>query len=90
MDTKEKALNEILSSKSIPIKAAAWYAVLTGKNPGIYDNINDARNNVQGFPKGFYRKFDTKEEAEACLDDHNTVVYFKSPNRYNVLKEQWI
>ena len=89
MDAKQIIIDENLSSKSIPIKAVAWYAVLRGKEPGVYDNVVDARNTTRGFPKGFYRKFDTQEEAEDCFNEYNLVIDFKTPNMYNVLREEW-
>ena len=39
------------------------YAVVRGKNPGIYDNWNDCKENVNGFKGSFYKKFKTYDEA---------------------------
>ena len=48
-----------------------FYAVKRGREPGIYDNWDECRRNVQGFPRSFYKGFKTQEEAQEFLDDES-------------------
>lgn len=43
--------------------AKKFYAVKTGKTPGIYGTWEECRNQVSGFPGAVYKGFATKEEA---------------------------
>ena len=46
-----------------------YYAVKAGQVPGIYTNWGDCQQNINGFSGAIYKSFDTKEEAEAFLND---------------------
>ena len=52
-----------------------FYAVKKGKNPGIYETWDEAKEQVTGFPSPTYKSFNTKEEAEEFLysDDKNNI-----------------
>jgi len=47
-----------------------YYAIASGRKPGIYDNWPAAQAQVNGYPGAIYKGFLTKEEAEA---------WFKNP-----------
>lgn len=47
--------------------AKKFYAIKKGLVPGIYENWDDAKAQVSGFPGAEYKGFQTKEEAEAYL-----------------------
>ncbi|CAN9302553.1 unnamed protein product [Alternaria alternata] len=50
----------------------AYYAVANGANPGIYDvwdGPGGAQENVHEFPGACHKKFRTKEQAEAFIED---------------------
>lgn len=49
-----------------------YYAVRTGRKPGIYDNWDEAKAQVDGFKNAKYKSFKTKEEAIAFLNDAST------------------
>lgn len=40
-----------------------FYTVWVGRHPGVYDNWDDAREQVEGFPGARYRGFDSAEAA---------------------------
>ena len=44
-----------------------YYAVKRGLVPGIYLTWEECKNQVHGFPGAVYKKFKSKEEAEAFL-----------------------
>jgi ribonuclease HI len=41
-----------------------WYAVVSGKKPGIYNSWSETQENVMGFSGAIFKSFDTKKEAE--------------------------
>lgn len=43
---------------------AKFYGVKAGLEPGVYDNWEDCKKQVFGFPGAEYKSFKTKEEAE--------------------------
>lgn len=47
--------------------AKKFYAIATGRKPGIYDNWPQAQAQVQGFANARYKGFMTRAEAEAWL-----------------------
>ena len=48
-----------------------FYAVSNGRNIGIFLNWNDCNNSVKGYKNALYKKFDTKEEADAFILSNN-------------------
>lgn len=46
-----------------------YYAIASGRKPGIYDNWPEAQAQVNGYPGAKYKGFLTKREAEAWLKD---------------------
>ncbi|MGI6073404.1 MAG: viroplasmin family protein [Fermentimonas sp.] len=50
-------------------KNKKYYVVWSGKNPGIYDNWNDCKDNVMGYEKAVYKSFASFEEAKDAFND---------------------
>lgn len=48
---------------------AKFYAIKKGIKPGIYNNWDDAKRQVQGFKGAIYKSFTTKAAAQAFIDD---------------------
>lgn len=44
-----------------------YYAIASGRKPGIYDNWSAAQAQVTGYPGAKFKGFPTREEAEAWL-----------------------
>lgn len=49
-----------------------YYVVWKGVSPGVYDNWEDAKKQVEGFDGAKYKSFPTKEEAEEALTNGYT------------------
>lgn len=49
--------------------AKKWYAVRKGQTTGIFENWEDCKNAVSGFPGAEYKGFQTREEALLFLED---------------------
>lgn len=49
--------------------AGKYYAVRTGKKPGIYQSWDDCKAMVHGYPGAVYKSFKSLAEAEAFLGD---------------------
>uniref|UniRef100_A0A914C3D1 ribonuclease H n=1 Tax=Acrobeloides nanus TaxID=290746 RepID=A0A914C3D1_9BILA len=49
--------------------ASKFYAVAHGFKRGIYEDWNEAKKNIDGFPQPVYKKFDSREEAEKYVDE---------------------
>ncbi|MFP4424394.1 MAG: viroplasmin family protein [Candidatus Woesearchaeota archaeon] len=49
-----------------------YYAVLKGrgKTPAIYDNWEECKEKVTGYPNAQFKKFRTKKEAQSYIDEH--------------------
>ena len=47
-----------------------FYAVANGNTVGIFTNWNDCKESVIGFKNAKYKKFDTREEAAAFIEDY--------------------
>lgn len=45
-----------------------YYAVRIGRKPGIYNNWNNCKEQVDGFKGAIYQKFNTKEDAQQYID----------------------
>lgn len=58
-------------------KKAKIYAVFQGKVPGLYDNWDDASQQVQGFKGAVYKSFTSRDEAVLWLRD--CVINAKEP-----------
>lgn len=50
-----------------------YYAVKTGKIPGVYLSWEDCKKQVHGFPGAIYKSFEASEDAEAFVSDDNKV-----------------
>jgi ribonuclease HI len=48
-----------------------FYAVSNGRNVGIFINWNDCNNSVKGYKNALFKKFETKEEADAFIQSNN-------------------
>lgn len=46
----------------------AFYAVAKGRTPGVYNTWDQAKKQVDGFKYPKFRKFDSREEAEAFVN----------------------
>jgi ribonuclease HI len=44
--------------------ASKYYAVRTGRTPGVYHTWDECKKMVHGFPGAIYKSFATREEAE--------------------------
>ena len=49
-------------------KQLKWYAVIKGKVPGIYDNWDDTKQQVDGFSGAVFKSFTNKDEADEYYD----------------------
>lgn len=47
---------------------AKYYAVLVGRNPGIYMTWKEAESQIKGFPKAVFKSFIKKSDAEAFMN----------------------
>ena len=45
------------------MKKKKWYVVWAGHNPGIYDDWDDAREQIEGFSQARYKGYNSAEEA---------------------------
>lgn len=57
-----------------------WYVVWVGLNPGIYDNWNECKAQIQGFPNARYKGFETIEEAQIAFRS-SAVEYASVPKK---------
>lgn len=48
-----------------------YYAVRKGHKTGVFDNWSEAQSATAGFPGPDFKKFRTKEEAEAYLENRD-------------------
>ena len=58
-----------------------FYAVKVGKTPGVYDTWDDCKAQVDGFSGAKYKKFGTKEEAEAFVGGEKATTKAKDSNK---------
>ncbi|MDR1808866.1 MAG: ribonuclease H family protein [Prevotella sp.] len=54
-----------------------YYVVWKGVNPGVYDNWNDAKAQVNGYEGAVYKSFPTQEEANAAYNEAPKIRYGK-------------
>ena len=47
-----------------------YYVVWKGKEPGIYANWNDCKQQVEGFTGAAYKSFTSKDEADQAYKEH--------------------
>ena len=52
--------------------AKKYYAVRTGRNPGIYRTWDQCKKQVMGYPAAQYKGFATEEEAQAFMNGGET------------------
>lgn len=45
-----------------------FYAVAVGRQQGLFTNLQEAKTQVSGFPKGRYKKFISRDSAEEYLE----------------------
>lgn len=51
---------------------AYYYAVKIGENPGIYSSWAECEKQVKGYPNAQFKKWKTREEAEAYINGNST------------------
>ena len=83
---EEEALNFIKSNTKKPKKL--YYAVRIGRNPGIYDNINDYNEQVKNYPGATGKKFKSEEKALNFINTPVKKIYYavrigRNPGIYN-------
>lgn len=49
---------------------AKYYAVARGRNPGVYDNWNDCKEQVDRFPNARHKRFNSLEEALDFIEEN--------------------
>lgn len=49
-----------------------FYAVRTGKSPGIYNSWTECLDQVRGFPKAMFKSFSTLSDAQKFVDNEET------------------
>lgn len=67
--------------------AKFYYAVKSGKNPGIYETWAECQEQVIGFKGAKYKKFPTYEEALNFIQDSGD---FQRPNDKNLMSNEMI
>jgi ribonuclease HI len=68
------------------IKSRKYYVVWKGVTPGIYDNWEQCRAQVEGFEKAFYKSFDTEEDAKRAFSG-NMWQYLKTKKNASTPEE---
>ena len=64
-----KKINIIMSNpEKKEKKNKYYYAVKCGFKPGIYTKWDECKEQVNGFPKPVYKKFDTEEDAKIFIN----------------------
>lgn len=67
--------------------AKKFYAIKKGLIPGIYENWDEAKTQVSGFPSAEYKGFMTREEAEAYLGGASLTSNEEDANGSSVKKD---
>lgn len=47
-----------------------YYAVIRGRNPGVYSDYHDCMRVVEGFSNNYFRKFNSQGEARRFFRDN--------------------
>lgn len=58
------------AAKSTPLW---WYAVASGRQTGVFDSWAEAKPHIEGLFSACYKKFPSREEAEAFVNQHQTL-----------------
>lgn len=64
-----------------------YYAVVSGRIPGIYTNWIQANSMVEGYPNAIFKSFRKKEDAENFMKNSNTRIKNKNISTPNVLPQ---
>ncbi|KAJ6118768.1 SinR repressor/SinI anti-repressor dimerization [Penicillium samsonianum] len=70
--TQAKEVMKVDAGKTAPLNGKGFYAVANGVNPGIYDLYRGrcgAEKEVQKEPGSCHKKFRTRAQAEAFIED---------------------
>ena len=54
--------------------AQKYFAVRKGRIPGIYSTWDECKTQVHGFKEAAYKSFSSREEAEAFINNQDTIV----------------
>lgn len=75
-DAKDFCAGRIVTSSSASAKSQAprFYGLACVKNPGVYTDWGQAQEQIKGATKPKYKKFPTREEAEAFVKNGGKVV----------------
>lgn len=66
--------------KRVKGKKRKFYAVSSGRQPGIFDEWNECEKQTKGFPAACFKSFPTKEQAEEWFVEQRLpylTMYFK-------------
>lgn len=66
----EKAFRDPSSVKSEKKSKTYYYVVWHGKEPGIYTDWEEVRDNIKGVKGAIYKTFGSKQLAEKAFNDH--------------------
>ncbi|RLN83551.1 hypothetical protein BBJ28_00021473 [Nothophytophthora sp. Chile5] len=69
-ETAPNGDSEWQSTASSPASGGSWYAVAKGRTTGVFASWNEAKQHVQGLFSASFKKFSTREEAEAFMQQH--------------------
>ena len=59
-----------------------YYAVAKGRSPGIYQNWNDCKNQIDKFKGAIYKKFQKEEDAIEFINQSNYTKKEFNPDYY--------
>ena len=79
--TQEEA-DAFVKENATTVKSDGYYAVASGRNPGVYMSWEECKTQVLGFSGASYKKFSSQEEADAFVKENATTV--KSNGYYAV------
>lgn len=67
-------------------KKQAFYAVRSGRKPGVYTSWNECKMNINGFGGAVYKKFDTQAEAEQFANVSSASSKHSKPNNNTLIQ----